>query len=435
MTARRTRPGLFPCFLTVDSVPPLVIGNAAVLEAKIRLLLKFAPIVDLVTDMRPVSRLGGDRAVRVLADVSCRQAHDHIAGRPLVILDTADPALNASLSAVARAAGVPVNVPDNTALSSAWLGSIVDRAPVLIAISTAGAAPVLGQRVRARIESMLPAGFGRIATYLSRRRDELQGLVPARRRAIQHRIIDGPAAAQIISGDESAADRQLAGLIAADRARAAGQMKAGQMNARQMKAGQMNAGQIKIVDIGSGDVGLLSLRGVEAIRNADLVVHQTGTDAAIIDLARREADFAALPDGLSGRAMRGPVKKVADMVVAALLGGQFVVLLLPPSSPLMMMLVDRLAAGGQNAAIIPAARPLDDAGTGWSGTGRSGTGRSGTGRSGTGRSGTGRSGIGRSGIGRPGTGAMIPPVAQPAIRPAIQSAGRHGRAWHAGDRP
>ncbi len=401
MTAGRTRPGLFPCFLTVDSVPPLVIGNAAVLEAKIRLLLKFAPIVDLVTDMRPVSRLGGDRAVRVLADVPCRRAHDHIAGRPLVILDTADPALNASLSAVARAAGVPVNVPDNTALSSAWLGSIVDRAPVLIAISTAGAAPVLGQRVRARIESMLPAGFGRIATYLSRRRDELQGLVPARRRAIQHRIIDGPAAAQIIAGDESAADRQLAGLIAADRARAAGQMKAGQMN-----AGQMNAGQFKIIDMGSGDVGLLSLRGVEAIRNADLVVHQTGTDAAIIDLARREADFAALPDGLSGRAMRGPVKKVADMVVDALLGGQFVVLLLPPSSSLMMMLVDRLAASGQNAAIIPAARPFDDAGTGWSG-------------------------IGRSGIGRPGTGAMIPPVAQPAI----QSAGRGGRARHSGDRP
>jgi uroporphyrin-III C-methyltransferase/precorrin-2 dehydrogenase/sirohydrochlorin ferrochelatase len=405
MTARRMRPGLFPCFLTVDSVPPLVIGNAAILEAKIRLLLKFAPIVDLVTDMRPVSRLGGDRAVRVLADVSCRQAHDHIAGRPLVILDTADPALNASLSAVARAAGVPVNVPDNTALSSAWLGSIVDRAPVLIAISTAGAAPVLGQRIRARIESMLPAGFGRIATYLSRRRDELQGLVPARRRAIQHRIIDGPAAAQIISGDESAADRQLAGLIAADRARAAGQMK----------AGQMNAGQIKIVDIGSGDVGLLSLRGVEAIRNADLVVHQTGTDAAIIDLARREADFAALPDSLSGRAMRGPVKKVADMVVDALLGGQFVVLLLPPSSPLMMMLVDRLAAGGQNAAIIPAAIipaaiPFDDHGAE-------------------------RSGAERSGTDRPGIGTMIHAAGQPAIQSAIQSAGRHGRAWHAGDRP
>lgn len=60
------RPGLFPCFLTVDAVPPLVIGNAAILEAKIRLLLKFAPCVDLVTDLRPVSRLGADRRVRVL---------------------------------------------------------------------------------------------------------------------------------------------------------------------------------------------------------------------------------------------------------------------------------------------------------------------------------------------------------------------------------
>jgi len=388
MTARRTRLGLFPCFLTVDAVPPLVIGNAAVLEAKIRLLLKFAPNVDLVTDMRSVSRLGGDRRVRVFADVACRRAHDQIAGRPLVILDTADPALNASLSAVARAAGVPVNVPDNTALSSAWLGSIVDRAPVL------------GQRVRARIESMLPAGFGRIATYLSRRRDDLQGLVPARRRAIQHRIIDGPVAAQIIAGDETAADRQLAGLIAADRATAAGEMK---------------AGQIKIVDIGSGDVGLLSLRGVEAIRNADLVVHQTGTDPAIIDLARREADFAMLPDGLSGRAMRSLVKKLADMVADALTGGQFVVLLLPQLSPAMSMLVDRFAADGPNAAIIPAARPLaaipfDDHGAE-------------------------RSGAKRSGTDRPDAGAMVHTAIQPAIQSAIQSAGRHGRAWHAGDRP
>ncbi|MEK9935650.1 MAG: SAM-dependent methyltransferase, partial [Rhodobiaceae bacterium] len=175
------------------------------------------------------------------------------------------------------------------------------------------------------------------------------------------------------------------------------------------------AGQIKIVDIGSGDVGLLSLRGVEAIRNADLVVHQTGTDPAIIDLARREADFAMLPDGLSGRAMRGPVKKLADMVADALTGGQSAVLLLPQLSPAMSMLVDRLAAGGQNAAIIPAARPLaaipfDDHGAE-------------------------RSGAKRSGTDRPDAGAMVHTAIQPAIQSAIQSAGRHGRAWHAGDRP
>ena len=398
---RPKRPGLFPCFLTVDAVPPLVIGNAAILEAKIRLLLKFAPRVDLVTDLRPVSRLGADKRVRVLEDVPCGGAHDHIAGRPLVILDTADPPLNAALSAVARAAGVPVNVPDNTALSSAWLGSIVDRAPVLIAISTSGASPVLGQRLRARIESMLPAGFGRLATYLDRRRDDLQGLVPARRRAIQHRIVDGPAAAHVIAGDAAAADRQLAGLIAADRMAGAGQMRAGQMRAGQINPGQINPGQMKIVDIGSGDVGLLSLRGVETIRNADLVVHETGTDAAIIDLARREADFATLSDGLPGAALGEFVGTVADMVVDALIKGQLVVLLLPHASPAMTMLVGRLAADGRNAAVIPAARPLDNSHLDDVGTGRSGTGTT----------------IGAAG------------------HPAIQSAGRHGRAWWAGDRP
>lgn len=337
------RPGLFPCFLTVDAVPTLVIGNAAILEAKIRLLLKFAPCVDLVTDLRPASRLGADRRVRVLEDVPCGGSHDHIAGRPLVILDTADPALNAALSAVARAAGVPINVPDNTTLSSAWLGSIVDRAPVLIAISTGGASPVLGQRLRARIESMLPAGFGRLATYLDRRRDDLQGLVPARRRAIQHRIVDGPAADHIISGDDAAADRQLASLILVN-----GGAKADSI-----------CGQMKIVDIGNGDVGLLSLRGVETIRNADLVVHETGTDAAIIDLARREADFATLPDDLPGAAVREPVGTIADMVVDALIKEQLVVLLLPHASPAM---ATRTGTGAARHAACSrlAARPLAD---------------------------------------------------------------------------
>ena len=389
------RPGLFPCFLTVDAVPPLVIGNAAILEAKIRLLLKFAPCVDLVTDLRPVSRLGADRRVRVLEDVPCGGSHDHIAGRPLVILDTADPALNAALSAVARAAGVPINVPDNTTLSSAWLGSIVDRAPVLIAISTGGASPVLGQRLRARIESMLPAGFGRLATYLDRRRDDLQGLVPARRRAIQHRIVDGPAADHIISGDDAAADRQLASLILVN-----GGAKADSI-----------CGQMKIVDIGNGDVGLLSLRGVETIRNADLVVHETGTDAAIIDLARREADFATLPDDLPGAAVREPVGTIADMVVDALIKEQLVVLLLPHASPAMAMLVGRLAADGRTAAVIPATSPLDNIPPDNSPPDNSSLDDIGTGRS--------------------GTGTMI----RAAGYPVIQSAERQDRAWQAGDRP
>ena len=357
-----TRP-LFPVFIAVDEVPPLVIGNAALLEAKVRLLCKFAPLVDVVTDLRPTSRLGRHEGARFLAGVSCRDAHDLIAGRPFVILDTLDDALNSSLSATAKAAGVPVNVPDNTALCSAYLGAIVDRAPVLVAISTGGAAPVLGQRLRARIESMLPAGFGRLATYLHCRRRWLRGLSPARRRALQHRVVDGPVAAHVLAGDTAGADRRLEAMITDVDGEA--------------------GGEVRIVDVGVGDPGLLSLRGVEAIRNADLIVHSAGLEPAIIDLARREAEIITLARGSDGEASespdgrspvgrspvgRSPVgrspggrlpaeKSLLERLAAALAAGQHLVLLQERNAPDIALLGDRLAARGLGGVIIPAAMP------------------------------------------------------------------------------
>lgn len=333
---------LFPAFIAVDGTPPLVIGNAPQLDAKIRLLCKFAPLVEVVTDLRPAENLGRHAGARYLAGVSCRQAHDLIAGRPLVILDTGDAMLNASLSTTAKTLGVPVNVPDNTALCSFYLGSIVDRAPVLIAISTAGAAPVLGQRIRARIESMLPAGFGRLASYLDRRRTDLRALVPARRRAVQHRIVDGPAADHIISGDEDAADRQLARLIAAP--------------------GDHGTAQLRIVDIGRGDPGLLSLRGVETIRNADIILHEADTKPAIIDLARREASLVVVPSGRAGAAgaqmsANHLVDELFGDPAGAAAGSRIVLLLAMRPSPVMAGLVEQLSRRGFADAVIPAAKP------------------------------------------------------------------------------
>ena len=358
-----TTPRLFPAFIAVDEVPPLVIGNAALLEPKIRLLCKFAPLVEVVTDLRPTSRLGRHEGARCLAGVSCRDAHDLIAGRPFVILDTLDGALNASLSATAKAAGVPVNVPDNTALCSAYLGAIVDRSPVLVAISTGGAAPVIGQRIRARIESMLPAGFGKLATYLHRRRTWLRGLSPARRRALQHRVVEGPAAAHVLVGDTAAADRRLEAMIT--------------------DADGESGGEVRIVDVGVGDPGLLSLRGVEAIRNADLTVHRAGLEPAIIDLARREAEIVTLARDSGGEALGPPAGRLSvgrlsvgrfpaerslpepslperslpERLAAALAAGQNLVLLQERHDPDITSLGDRLAAQGLGGAVIPAAVP------------------------------------------------------------------------------
>ena len=87
--------------------------------------------------------------------------HDSIKGRPLVIFTTGDAILNRALVATARHYGVPVNVPDQIDLCSFYLASIVDCAPLVIAISTSGQAPVLGQVIHARLESMLAAHYGK----------------------------------------------------------------------------------------------------------------------------------------------------------------------------------------------------------------------------------------------------------------------------------
>ena len=173
----------FPIFLDLHQTPPLVIGDDSGLAAKLRLLRKAAPIVDVMVSHHAewpdqfaddsgarFHRLGKD----VLSERDHESGRDHdqpallhgsIKGRPLVILETGDAILNRALVATARHYGVPVNVPDQIDLCSFYLASIVDRAPLVIAISTSSQAPVLGQVINQcwhRITAswpFCPAGF------------------------------------------------------------------------------------------------------------------------------------------------------------------------------------------------------------------------------------------------------------------------------------
>ena len=92
----------FPIFVDLATVPPLVIGNADILAAKLRLLLKFVPCAELITDHPDPSHLLVNPAFRQLTGVTCNAAADQIKGRPLVIIETCDPQLNAELAWTAR---------------------------------------------------------------------------------------------------------------------------------------------------------------------------------------------------------------------------------------------------------------------------------------------------------------------------------------------
>jgi len=271
----------FPIFVDVQTTPPLVIGDRDLLASKIRLLLKIARVVDVVTATSmtastcPIVADAGH--VHVLDGVT---PHDDavlsmLAGRPLVIIETGDPLRNKRLAVHARSLGVPVNVPDTIPLCSFFLGSIVDRSPVIVAISTAGLAPVLAQHIRARIEDMLAPATGKLAHYLFRLRDRIKHFPNAMRRGLQHQILNGQIAHYILAGKIAVADSAIMRLL-------------GDAVLSQDQTGTDGA-QIHVVDAGAGAKGLLSLDAADAIRHADSIFYDHLVSDEVLDLARREA--------------------------------------------------------------------------------------------------------------------------------------------------
>lgn len=189
----------------------------------------------------------------------------------------------------ARAAGVPVNVVDKPAFCDVQFGSIVNRSPLVIGISTDGAAPVFGQAIRARIEAILPQGFARWAEAARAWRERVQARqLPFQARRRFWELFS----ARALAAPEAVPDeRDLPGLIAAADS-----------------AAQEGAGRIILVGAGPGDPELLTMKAVRALQSADVIVHDDLVPAAILDSARREATRIA-----AGKRGRGPSCRQTDI--------------------------------------------------------------------------------------------------------------------------
>jgi uroporphyrin-III C-methyltransferase/precorrin-2 dehydrogenase/sirohydrochlorin ferrochelatase len=176
----------------------------------------------------------------------------------------------------ARAAGVPVNVIDKPAFCDFSFGAIVNRSPLVIGISTDGAAPVFAQAVRGRIEALLPQGFARWAAAAARWRALLKatGLSFVGRRKFWQlftaRAVDHP--------DHAPSSRDFARLVA---------------EVETLGAAVEN-GTVTLVDAGPGDPELLTLRAVRALQSADAILFDDAVSPGVLDFARREASRHAL---------------------------------------------------------------------------------------------------------------------------------------------
>jgi uroporphyrin-III C-methyltransferase/precorrin-2 dehydrogenase/sirohydrochlorin ferrochelatase len=176
----------------------------------------------------------------------------------------------------ARAKGALVNVPDRPELCDFSMPAIVDRSPLLIAISSAGASPLIARQIKAQLESTLPATYGNLVRFFGSIREMVSSRIPdnRRRRYFLEKLLDGRIADLILAGDETNARAVLAEQIE-------GEAKG---TARPL------TGEVYLVGGGPGDPDLLTFRALRLMQRADVVVYDRLVGSPILDLVRRDAE-------------------------------------------------------------------------------------------------------------------------------------------------
>lgn len=261
-----------PICLDLEGRAVLVVGGSDAAARKAQLVASAGAVVTVVA-----ARPGRDMAALEANGVVRIERRDFavadVAGRVLVIADSGDRAIDAAVSAAARAAGVAVNVIDAPALSSFIVPAIVDRDPITVAISSSGTAPVLARQIRQRIEAMLPANLSALARFAKHFRHAVAAVRSDGRvrRRFWERFFDGPIAALVLAGDERAARERM--LAAINRPEDDGE-----------------AGRVTLVGAGPGDPDLLTLKAARALQEADVIVYDRLVGAGVLDRARRDAD-------------------------------------------------------------------------------------------------------------------------------------------------
>lgn len=267
-------PRLYPIFAELSARPVLVVGGGAVAQRKVAALLAAgadvrigAPVLNCElaqwVEQGRVRWIEGRFTPAWLDDVW------------LAIAATSDAAVNAAVAAAGNARRVLVNVVDDAALSSFQVPAIVDRAPLVVAISSGGAAPVLARLVREKLETLLDPSLGVLARLAERWRGRIRGRLAdlGRRRRFLERVFDGPIADLVRSGRDDAADAALGQAL--DRA----------------AAQALPRGSVVLVGAGPGDPGLLTLKALRALNEADVILHDRLVSKEVLSLARRDATF------------------------------------------------------------------------------------------------------------------------------------------------
>src|SRR6202034_4193248 len=263
----------FPAFFDLTAQKVLVVGGGEVSSRKLALLLRSGAKVTLVApEIRP--EVAAQAAAGKISVVVREFVPSDLDGARLVIVATSRRAVNRWIANLSEARNIPVNVVDDREASRFIVPAIIDRDPVLVAVSTGGTSPVLARRLRERLEAFIPAKIGDLAAWLQEPRAGTRRKLrdADERRRFFEAVVDGPAARRFTLGDTRGA-RSIA-----------------QQLLTMSSAAPRAAGEVTLVGAGPGDPELLTLKALRALQDADVILHDRLVSAAVLDYARRDAE-------------------------------------------------------------------------------------------------------------------------------------------------
>ncbi len=262
-----------PIFLDIKAKPCIVIGGGEIASRKAALLQNaHASICVISPELGPsLSALKEQNEIEHKAREYCQ---GDLQGARLVIAATDNSEVNRQISEEAQSRGIPVNVVDQPELCSFIMPSIIDRSPVIAAISTSGASPVLARLIRGRLESLIPSGYGRLAELASSFRDRVKARFtdPTDRRRFWESVLQGGVAERVFSGHHEEANQLMEQALAETSLTTDGM------------------GEVYLVGGGPGDPDLLSFRALRLMQQADVVVYDRLISKPILEMTRRDAE-------------------------------------------------------------------------------------------------------------------------------------------------
>ncbi len=263
-----------PIFLDLKQQSCLVVGGGDIAARKAGLLLKAQAVVTIVAP-----KLSSSTQKLVISQqvhwLEARFDPSQLGQERLVIAATDDEKVNAAVYEAAKARNILVNVADSPDHCDFILASILDRSPIVVAVSSGGDSPVLARNLRARLETLIPPSYSKLGDLVGRYRDKVKQKFEnvSQRRRFWESVLEGPVADHMMAGREELAEKTLLEKL------------------QDPDNKDLGRGEVYLVGAGPGDPDLLTFKALRLMQQADVVFYDRLVSKEILALVRKEAEL------------------------------------------------------------------------------------------------------------------------------------------------